>query len=44
MAIEYVSALSLKRGVTMYTDIQAATPFYRAEEYHQKYFMKNRQR
>ncbi len=32
-----------RRGVKIYTEIALATRFYRAEEYHQKYYRRKRQ-
>lgn len=31
-----------RRGKKIFTDVEEATPFYKAEEYHQKYFEKHR--
>ena len=40
VANEMVSALAKKTGRLVYTKVEDATDFYRAEEYHQKYFEK----
>jgi len=43
IASAVVEQLRKQRGVQkIYTDIEDATPFYRAEEYHQKYVEKSR--
>jgi peptide methionine sulfoxide reductase MsrA len=40
IAMRYLS-YKKKDGRKVYVDIEEAGDFYRAEEYHQKYFMKN---
>ena len=41
-AEQFLANMEKTTGKKIYTDIEKATPFYRAEEYHQKYIQKAR--
>jgi peptide-methionine (S)-S-oxide reductase len=43
-AIASMEAEAKRRGQTIHTEVASAGPFYRAEDYHQKYFLRSKRR